>query len=100
MNDQKWKSKFNDFLNVCSGELKKTTEIGKKMLNASKANSDLHEAYEGLGRYICEQIRLEKMKIDDEEVANLVKKISTCEEALENLEKEVKIIKEKEKNLE
>ena len=41
-----WSKKFIQVLQHCQDELKKTTEIGKKMISASKTNSELHELYE------------------------------------------------------
>ena len=31
-----WKNRVQEMLNICQEELKKTTEIGKKMISASK----------------------------------------------------------------
>ena len=51
-----WKNKFNDLLNTCQTELKKTTQIGMKMLSASQSNAKLHETYEALGLWLKEAI--------------------------------------------
>ena len=48
--EKQWKNKVQDILHTCQEELKRTTEIGKKMLSASSTNSELHSAYEELGR--------------------------------------------------
>ena len=68
-----WKSKFQEMMQVCQEELKKTTEIGKKMLTASKANSDLKEAYEELGIYIVAETR--KGNLNLEHVLKRVKEL-------------------------
>ncbi len=96
VNSENWKMKLGEIVSVCQDEIKRTTEIGKRMLSASKTNTDLHESYEALGRYICEQVRMEKIKLDDDEVTRLIEKISNCEETLRGLEKEVSKIKSEE----
>lgn len=93
MENDKWKEKFSEFVNTCQDELRKTTEIGKKMISASKINTELHETFEALGRYALEQIRLEKLNWKDDEVKGLIKKIETCERSLEEFERHVKDIK-------
>jgi hypothetical protein len=88
-----WKAKVQDILKVCQGEIKRTTEIGKKMLSASKTNSGLHAAYEELGQYVVNQIRAGKMDCDGEFVTNLMKTIEEYEKDLETIENEVNDIK-------
>ena len=88
-----WKEKFSDFINVCQDELRKTTEIGKKMLSASKINTELHDVFEALGRYTRDQVRLGKLDWDDDEVKRLLEKIETHEQNLQEFEKHVKDIK-------
>ena len=46
-NNPNWSKKFMQVLQHAQEELKKTTEIGKKMISASKTSSELHELYEG-----------------------------------------------------
>ena len=88
-----WKSKVHEILNICQEELKKTTEIGKKMLSASKTNSELHENYEKLGLLALTDLKNGSLKWDNPEVTNLVDQISAKEEELEVIEKEVRKIK-------
>ena len=47
-----WREKLNGLFNTCQGELKRTAEIGKKMLTASKENTHLNEKYEELGKIV------------------------------------------------
>lgn len=91
--EKQWKNKVQNILNLCQEELKKTTEIGKKMLSASSTNSDLHSAYEELGLYIKNQIEEEKLSIDDSKVLHLIELIKEKEKTLEEIENEVKKIK-------
>lgn len=91
--DKQWKNKVQDILHICQEELKKTTEIGKKMLSASSTNSELHSAYEELGQYIKNKVESNELKIDDEKVDKLIELISEKEQTLEEIEKEVKKIK-------
>ncbi|MCY4643299.1 MAG: hypothetical protein OXB88_01640 [Bacteriovoracales bacterium] len=96
MDNDKWKEKFSDFINICQGELKKTTKIGQKMLSASKTNTELHKTFEDLGKYTRDQILQEKLSWNDDKVKNLLRKIETYERNLEEFEKEVKDIKSQE----
>ena len=93
MDNEKWKEKFNDFITTCQGELKKTTAIGKKMLSASRINTELHGAFEALGKYAREQICQEKLHWKDERVEQLLEKIESCERSLEECEGHVQDIK-------
>jgi len=88
-----WKDRFNEIVQVCQEELKRTTEIGKKMLSASKTNTTLHESYEELGHLAF--LALEKGELDwqSPRVKELVNSIKSCEFDLENIEKDVKDIK-------
>ncbi len=84
-----WRIKVHELLQTCQGELKRTTEIGKKMLSASKTNSHLHDAYEELGVLAAKAIREQGLAWDDPKVQALIKQIDDCERELETVEKEV-----------
>jgi hypothetical protein len=88
-----WRLKMQEVFQVCQDELKRTTEIGKKMLTASKANSTLHESYEELGVLLVEAIKNNDLVWEDERVKSLIKKIDGCESDLENIEEEVNKIR-------
>lgn len=88
-----WQKKVQEVFQVCSEEIKKTTAIGKKMLSASKANTNLHEAYEELGVLVVEAIKSGDLTWDNEQVSKLMKKIEGCESDLSNIEKEVNDIR-------
>ncbi len=57
-----WRAKMQDVLQTCQDEIKKTTEMGKKMLQASRANSALHEAYEELGKLAMTEMAASNLK--------------------------------------
>lgn len=92
-NKNDWRNKFQEIFQVCSEELKKTTEIGKKMLNASKTNSTLHESYEELGVLALDAIKKNEITWDNEKVQSLIKTIESCESELTDIEKEVNNIR-------
>jgi len=91
--DKQWKNKVQDILHICQEELKKTTEIGKKMLSASTTNSDLHSAYEELGLIMKRKIEEQEIIVDDPKVHEMIQMIKEKEEILEEIEKEVRKIK-------
>ena len=88
-----WREKVQEMLKVCQDEIVKTTEIGKKMLNASKANSELHDTYEKLGEFLVTSIRNNDHQWDHPQVKRLMKKIEECEDNLENIENAVNKIR-------
>ena len=88
-----WKKKFYDLMDTCQEELKKTAEVGKKMLVASKTNSDLKECYEKLGRLMANGIKNGEIKLESEEVLKIMDNIQRCESELEDMESEVQKIK-------
>ena len=92
-NQVDWKSKFNELLDVCGTEIKKTTEIGKKMLSASQSNANLRETYEELGQVIKQRIESDQIKIEDSDVIRLVEKAAKLESQMESFESDVHDIK-------
>lgn len=88
-----WRTKFHDIFQTCSEELKRTTEIGKKMLSASKTNTNLHEAYEELGVLAAKAIKNKELTWENEKVAKLLKTIEGCENDLKDIENQVNDIR-------
>jgi hypothetical protein len=88
-----WKNRVQEMLSLCQEELKKTTEIGKKMINASKTSSELHETYESLGHLILQEIKDKNITWDNPEAERLISIIESKEEELEKMEGEVRNIK-------
>lgn len=91
--DQDWKAKFNDLVQSCQNELKRTTQIGMKMLSASQSNAQLHEKYEELGRLAMQALEKGEIEWKSVEVEELTEKIAKLRETLEGLEKDVADIK-------
>jgi len=93
MQGQQLKEKVSEIFQVCQDELKRTTEIGKRMLSASKTNTTLHSAYEELGHLLLAGLDSGEVKWECERVKEIVKKIKLCESDLNDIEKEVHDIK-------
>lgn len=92
-NQPHWKDRFNEIVSVCQEEIKKTTEIGKKMLSASKTNTQLNESYEELGHLAFKAIERGDLKWEHMRVTELIETIKNCEKDLESIEKDVTKIK-------
>ena len=92
-NQGQWKDKVQYVIKVCHGEIKRTTDIGKKMILASKTNNSLRENYERLGEILCQEIEKGKVEIDHPEVSELIATIKSRENDLETIEKDVQVIK-------
>lgn len=123
MDKNEWKIRVQEILTVCHEEFRKTTTIGKKMLSASRTTTNLHEAYEELGRLLYEAMTqaenglktdsfqgdgmsIEEAAAQREVVINqvkdllrtprvmeLFKEVKACHEDLEMIEREVQKIK-------
>ena len=93
MQNQPWKLKVQEMLQVCQEEIKRTTEIGKKMLTASKTNSNLHESYEELGMLLFKALEKKELKWNNTRVLELVDQIKDCEKELESIETEMNKLK-------
>jgi hypothetical protein len=90
---QNWKIKFQELLVVCQEEIKKTTLIGKKMLNATTANSKLNELYEEIGRLAVKQMSSNLLEWNNSAANELVEKVKKLEDELNEFEKDVQDIK-------
>jgi hypothetical protein len=88
-----WQGRFQGILQTCQDEVKRTTEIGKKMLTASKTNTNLHEAYEELGVLVSKSIEDGELEWNNPKVSELLGTIKHCEKDLESIEDEVNKIK-------
>ena len=97
-NNPNWSKKFMQVLQHAQDELKKTTEIGKKMISASKTSSDLHDAYEALGQYVYKALKDKSLNPEDPELDGFIEKIDDLQEELGDIESEVNKIKFSEKN--
>ncbi|MFN8369044.1 MAG: hypothetical protein U0T83_00290 [Bacteriovoracaceae bacterium] len=92
-NKDKWRNKVQEIINQCQLELKKTTKIGKKMINASKTNTKLHESYEDLGQLLYNALKNKEFEWNDPKVKQLTNEIALLEAELEEIESEVRKIK-------
>jgi len=99
-NSSDWMNKFQEVINSCQTELKKTTQIGMKMLSASQSNAQLHETYESLGHLVRDAIRNGELKWSSQEVNGLMDKIDKLEVEMEKFEFEVRNIKRQESHSE
>jgi hypothetical protein len=88
-----WKMKFNELVSTCQTELKKTTQIGMKMVSASQSNAKLHDTYEALGQWLKEAVSNGELEVKNEEVTNLLALATKLELDLQNYEDEVQNIK-------
>ena len=88
-----WKNRFNDLVQTCQTELKKTTKIGIKMLSATQSNSQLHESYEELGKWLLEEVKAERIKVDDVRIEGIISKINDLKVQLSEYEDDVQEIK-------
>lgn len=88
-----WKARFNELVQSCQNELKRTTQIGMKMLSASQSNANLRDAYEELGRLAKNCIADTSLKWDNPQALELAEKIEKLEKELEGLEEDVQNIK-------
>lgn len=91
--NQQWKNKVQELFQSAQTEIKRTTEIGKKMFNASRTNSNLNEAYEELGIMTARALERGELEWNHARVKELLVLIKTCQEDLEKIEDEVHDIK-------
>ena len=87
---QDWRLKLNDLVQTCQSELKKTTQIGLKMISASQSNIQLHEIYENLGKWLMAEVVSGRIKIEDEKIEELISRVKDLESELEGFEKDVR----------
>lgn len=88
-----WRSNFKKIYEMCQGELKKTTALGKKMYSASQTNSGLADAYQELGELVVKALQSGELQWDDPKVKDLVEKIESYKNELEKIEKDLHKIK-------
>ena len=92
-NQPEWKNRFQEIVKLCQHEFRRTTEIGRKMLTASKTNTNLHEAYEELGQLAARELEKGQLEWNHPRVKELLAMIKASEKDLETIEKEVRKIK-------
>lgn len=91
--DNPWVDKFNELVNTCQNEFKRTTQIGMKMVSASQSNAQLQEEYQKLGKIVAKAIKKGDLKWENEEAAQLIEQIAQLKGQLKGYEKEVQDLK-------
>ena len=64
--DSSWKQRAFGMIHACEAELRRTTAIGMKMVHASRANTELHETYEELGKALIKAIKNQEIEWRDD----------------------------------
>ena len=88
-----WKVKAQELIQLAQDELKKTAEIGKKMLFASQKTTELRDYYEILGHKVVTELRSKSLVWSDPEVKEIMEQIGEMEKGLQEIEDDVKKIK-------
>ncbi len=88
------KGRFGHYIKVLRGEVKRTASIGRTMFDASKANSDLDELYEELGRSLYQAVKNQEHQWDREDVVEKIRRIDFHQKILREYEEDVKKIKQ------
>lgn len=96
MNSQALKEKVDAFLQLCRDELQRAAKIGKKMIDASKANNSLRNLYSDLGELVAKTPR--QAWADNASISELLAAIETCQNELNRINQDVKAIKDQHKN--
>ena len=97
MNEQEttWKKRAFGVFQACEVELRRTTAIGMKMVQASKASSELHETYEELGRHLVKAIKNKELEWKDPYIRILMTRADDLELLLNDMEGDVQQMKSK-----
>ncbi len=88
-----FKHKVQEIFNLCQDELKRTTEIGKKMIHASKANTELHQYQQELGELAVKELRERTLTWVNPRAQELLELITECEVQLTKIEGQVNEIR-------
>jgi hypothetical protein len=92
-NGQQWGNRFQELLQACQTELKKTTQIGMKMLSATQSNTELHEEHEALGILVVNAIKSGELDWKNEKVQSIIENIDKLKNELHLFEEEVQNLK-------
>lgn len=94
-----WKDRFNNVIKICQKEIKRTTVIGKKMLNASKTNAGLNQTYQEMGRLVAQEMESGNLNWDHSKAQELLALVKSYRHDLQTIEEEVKSAKEEDQSL-
>ncbi len=87
------KGKINFWLLNFHKEIKKTTEMGKKMLTASRINTQMKDTYEELGKLLEKGVDSGEVDWDSPKLRALLYDIKACKKDLEEIEQAMNNIK-------
>ena len=87
------KGKFNFWLLNFHKEIKKTADIGKKMLTASRINTHMKDTYEELGKLLEKGVDNGDVDWDSPKMRALLHSIKACKKDLEEIERKMNSIK-------
>lgn len=90
-----WSRKIQRFFFNFQNEVFKTSEIGKRMLTASRTNAFLRETYEQLGREVEKSLEDGSLEWNSEKAEKLLHTIKACKQDLEEIQREVNRLKMK-----
>lgn len=96
--NNQWMDRLQNVLNSAQDELRRTTIIGKKMINAGKTNSAMRETLEEIGQLAVDEMRKGTLTWEHHRVKELLKIVEKCEDELETIEGQVLNLKKAEFN--
>lgn len=98
LNTNEWVGKIQDMFQSAQTEIKKATQLGAKLVNASQSSTELKLAYEELGRlsFLASQAESPVEDFSSDEMKAALAKIRKIEKHLESIEEEVQNIKKSE----
>lgn len=91
--DSSWKKRAFGVIQACETELRRTTAIGMKMVQASKASGELHETYEELGKALVRAIKNRELEWRDPHIRVLMTRAEDLELLLNEMEGVVQDLK-------
>lgn len=91
--DSSWKKRAFGVIQACETELRRTTAIGVKMVQASKASGELHETYEELGKALVRAIKSGNLEWRDPHIRILMTRADELESLLTGMEDDVQDLK-------
>lgn len=91
--DSSWKKRAFGVLQACEYEFRRTTAIGVKMVQASRASTELHQTYEELGKLAIRAIREGALEWRDPQVRVLMTQAEELELLLNEMEGDVQDLK-------
>ena len=80
---------------ICTAqdELKRTTSIGKKMINAGKTNTTMRDTLEQIALLAVEEIRSGRLEWDNPRIREFMSIVEKCESELQVIENQVTTLK-------